>query len=38
LKRGRDRLPNPVVADAASYLPSNAPAIGDPMNLFDFAK
>lgn len=36
--RSRDRLPNPKVGQFGSYLPSNAPAIGDLMNMFDFAK
>jgi phospholipase C len=33
--RSRDNLPNPVQA-AGHYKPSNAPAIGDLMGLFDF--
>ncbi|MCU1273247.1 MAG: phosphoesterase [Bryobacterales bacterium] len=33
--RSRDNLPNPVPS-ANRYVPSNAPAIGDLMNLFDF--
>ena len=34
--RSRDNLPNPSQS-AGSYAPSNGPAIGDLMNLFDFA-
>jgi phospholipase C len=34
--RSRDNLPNPVQA-SGSYAPTNAPAIGDLMNLFDFS-
>ena len=34
--RSLDNLPNPVQADG-SYLPSNAPALGDLMGLFDFS-
>lgn len=33
--RSRDRLPNPVQAPG-KYVPSNGPAIGDLMSLFDF--
>jgi len=33
--RSRDNLPNPVPS-ASPYIPSNAPAIVDLMNLFDF--
>jgi phospholipase C len=33
--RSRDNLPNPVHKDDP-YVPSNRPAIGDLMNLFDF--
>jgi len=35
--RSRDNLPNPVHKDDP-YVPSNRPAIGDLMNLFDFKK
>jgi phospholipase C len=34
--RSRDNLPNPVSPAANPYVPANAPAIGDLMNLFDF--
>jgi phospholipase C len=34
--RSRDNLPNPVAAPNNPYIPSNGPAIGDLMNLFDF--
>jgi phospholipase C len=33
--RSRDNLPNPQ-GDAASYVPTNRPAIGDLMDMFDF--
>lgn len=33
--RSRDNLPNPV-QNAGQYAPTNGPAIGDLMNLFDF--
>jgi phospholipase C len=33
--RSRDNLPNPVADAAQPYVPSNRPAIGDLMNLFD---
>ena len=36
-KRSRDNLPNPVQA-SNSYAPTNGPAIGDLMNMFDFTK
>ena len=35
--RSRDNLPNPTQAHG-SYAPSNSPAIGDLMNLFDFSE
>ena len=35
-ERSRDNLPNPVADVANAYVPSNRPAIGDLMNLFDF--
>ena len=34
--RSRDNLPNPIHSTANPYVPANAPAIGDLMNLFDF--
>jgi len=34
--RSRDNLPNPVAAGFNPYVPTNGPAIGDLMNLFDF--
>ncbi|MBI3563453.1 MAG: alkaline phosphatase family protein [Gammaproteobacteria bacterium] len=34
--RSRDNLPNPVTRQDNPYVPVNAPAIGDLMNLFDF--
>jgi len=34
--RSRDNLPNPTQA-SGSYEPSNSPAIGDLMNMFDFS-
>jgi phospholipase C len=33
---GRDALPNPVSADGNPYVPINAPAISDLMDMFDF--
>jgi len=36
-RRSRDRLPNPVMERRDSYLPANAPAIGDLMQLFTFS-
>jgi len=36
-KRSRDNLPNPVQT-SNSYVPTNGPAIGDLMNMFDFTK
>ncbi len=35
--RSRDNLPNPVHT-VSTYVPMNGPAIGDLMNLFNFAK
>jgi acid phosphatase len=35
-ERSRDHLPNPVPSDVDPYIPSNRPAIGDLMNLFQF--
>lgn len=34
--RSRDNLPNPTVSSSNPYIPVNAPAIGDFMNLFNF--
>jgi phospholipase C len=36
--RSRDNLPNPISRADDSYVPVNAPAIGDLMNLFDFTR
>ena len=36
-KRSRDNMPNPT-GDANSYVPTNRPAIGDLMDMFDFTK
>jgi phospholipase C len=36
-ERSRDNLPNPVMSATDPYVPSNRPAIGDLMGLFDFA-
>jgi phospholipase C len=35
---GRDNLPNPVVTRENPYVPRNAPAIGDLMDMFDFGR
>lgn len=35
-KRSRDNLPNPVAIKRNPYLPRNAPAVGDLMQLFEF--
>jgi len=35
-QRSRDNLPNPKTTLANPYVPTNSPAIGDLMNLFDF--
>jgi phospholipase C len=35
-KRSRDNLPNPKQNGANPYVPTNNPAIGDMMNLFNF--
>ena len=37
-KRSRDNLPNPTTLASAPYFPTNAPALGDLMNMFDFTK
>jgi phospholipase C len=34
--RSRDNLPNPESAPGAPYFPTNSPAIGDLMTLFNF--
>lgn len=34
--RSRDNLPNPVTAASNPYVPTNSPAIGDLMDMFDF--
>jgi phospholipase C len=34
--RSRDNLPNPVAAADNPYVPTNSPAIGDLMDMFDF--
>ena len=34
--RSRDNLPNPVTSAANPYVPTNSPAIGDLMDMFDF--
>ncbi|ATQ70363.1 MULTISPECIES: phospholipase C [Methylosinus] len=36
--RSRDNLPNPVHTAADPYVPTNIPAIGDMMNMFNFPK
>jgi phospholipase C len=35
--RSRDNLPNPIAAADNPYVPTNGPAIGDLMTLFNFA-
>ncbi|GLQ45173.1 hypothetical protein GCM10007862_02240 [Dyella lipolytica] len=35
-RRSRDNLPNPVASWKNPYVPVNAPAIGDLMDMFDF--
>jgi phospholipase C len=35
--RSRDNLPNPVASSESPYIPSNGPALGDLMSIFDFA-
>lgn len=37
-KRSRDNLPNPELNGINPYVPTNSPAIGDLIDLFDFAK
>ena len=34
--RSRDNFPNPIASHDNPYIPTNGPAIGDLMNLFDF--
>ena len=34
--RSRDNLPNPIAAKGNPYVPTNGPAIGDLMTVFDF--
>jgi phospholipase C len=36
--RSRDNLPNPKPTAGHPYVPSNAPAIGDLFEMFDFSK
>ncbi len=36
--RSRDNLPNPKATSANPYVPTNSPALGDLMDLFDFSK
>jgi len=33
---GRDALPNPIMAEGKPCVPINAPALSDPMDMFDF--
>jgi phospholipase C len=33
---GRDNLPNPITTSSNPYVPTNSPAIGDLMDMFDF--
>lgn len=33
--RSRDNLPNPAATPGNPYVPSNSPAIGDLMEMFD---
>jgi phospholipase C len=35
--RSRDNFPNPVTTSSNSYVPTNSPALGDLMDLFDFS-
>ena len=35
-QRSLDNLPNPTASAGNPYKPTNGPAIGDLMNLFDF--
>lgn len=34
--RSRDNLPNPLASPSSPYVPRNAPAIGDLMDMFEF--
>jgi phospholipase C len=34
--RSRDNLPNPVAGPDSPYIPTNQPALGDLMSIFDF--
>ena len=36
--RSRDNLPNPVATKGNPYVPTNIPAIGDLMSMFDFSQ
>jgi phospholipase C len=36
--RSRDNLPNPISRRSNPYVPTNSPAIGDLMDMFDFGK
>lgn len=36
--RSRDNLPNPVASAGDPYVPSNSPAIGDLMEMFNFSQ
>lgn len=36
--RSRDNLPNPVANSGNPYVPTNSPAIGDLMGMFDFSQ
>jgi phospholipase C len=35
--RSRDNLPNPVSSSSSPYVPTNSPAVGDLMTMFDFS-
>jgi len=37
-QRSRDNMPNPITEPSNPYVPINSPAIGDLMDLFNFAK
>ncbi len=37
-RRGRDNLPNPKTRSSDPYVPVNSPAIGNLMDLFNFAR
>jgi phospholipase C len=36
--RSRDNLPNPVSDPNNPYVPTNSPAVGDLMTMFDFSR